>query len=274
MYSKTSTSAVAVGDIDGDKDLEIVIAANAFLAIPALESHGVQHNGNYARGWPKTVEPTRSSPAIGDIDGDGRNEIVVPVSSGKVYAWRGSAELLPGWPVMRSETSWITSTSPELPWPISMETETWRFLWARTSRMAPSMPGTTMDPSSGVAGSCLQHRFFRTPWSGTLTRMERPEIISALVLSGGDSCYIYVWKMDGSPVPGWPKHLYARRRGGLADIDGDGDLEIFASTRCTTTPSRHSITQALFKPGITMGRLSGDGRDDLRCAGHGHTSHR
>ena len=39
-----------------------------------------------------------SSPAIGDINGDGSNDVVVGGQDGKVYAWDANGNALPGWP--------------------------------------------------------------------------------------------------------------------------------------------------------------------------------
>lgn len=232
-YSKESTSAVAVGDIDEDKDLEIVIAANGHFGYSNTGKVLVwHHNGNYARGWPKTVEPTRSSPAIGDIDGDGRNEIVVPVSTGNVYAWRGSGELLPGWPVIRSETSmdYVYQSGAALA-DIDGDGDLEIFVGSNQPDGAIYAWHHNATPVEGWPIQVSSTGFFRTPVVGDIDRDGKAEIISALVLSGGESCSIYVWRTDGSLVPGWPKHVPAQAdEVALADIDGDGDLEIFAST--------------------------------------------
>ena len=39
-----------------------------------------------------------SSPAIGDVNGDGSNDVVVGGLDGKVYAWDANGNALPGWP--------------------------------------------------------------------------------------------------------------------------------------------------------------------------------
>src|SRR5512138_3272893 len=52
-----------------------------------------------------------SSPAIGDVDGDGRNEVVFGSFNFLVYVIRRDGTSLPGWPVAVRDTIW---SSPAL----------------------------------------------------------------------------------------------------------------------------------------------------------------
>ena len=50
-------------------------------------------------GWPKTTgDKIRSSPAVGDLDGDGKLEIVIGDYEGKVYAWKEDGSSFSGDP--------------------------------------------------------------------------------------------------------------------------------------------------------------------------------
>ena len=58
-------------------------------------------------GWPKLLhEGVKASAAVGDLDGDGKLEIVVGDMRGYLYAFRANGESLPGWPIR-------TGTDPE-----------------------------------------------------------------------------------------------------------------------------------------------------------------
>ncbi|MEX2195021.1 MAG: S8 family serine peptidase [Thermoleophilaceae bacterium] len=100
----------ALADLDGDGRLDIV-AAGADQKVYAWDGRGQP-----LPGWPVLardraggdVAKILSSPAIGDIDGDGSPDIVhgtgeaygsTPLASGRVYAWDAGGRLLPGWPV-------------------------------------------------------------------------------------------------------------------------------------------------------------------------------
>ena len=103
-------SSPALADLDGDKRLDIVFGA-ADQRIYAIDGHG--HD---LPGWPVLARDTPngyvgkilSSPAIGDLDGDGRPDVVegtaeaygsTPQTTGRVYAFDAKGRRLPGWPV-------------------------------------------------------------------------------------------------------------------------------------------------------------------------------
>jgi len=79
--------------------------------------YAVRGNGRLVKGWPVLArdkasggdpEKILSSPAIGDLNGDGRPDVVegtaeaygsTPTMSGRVYAFSANGKRLPGWPV-------------------------------------------------------------------------------------------------------------------------------------------------------------------------------
>ena len=52
-----------------------------------------------------------SSPALGDLDGDGHLEVVVGSDDGKVYAWHHDGTPVAGWP---QTTGDVVDSSPAL----------------------------------------------------------------------------------------------------------------------------------------------------------------
>lgn len=86
-------SSPAIGDINGDGRLEVVVGAGDFYH--SSDGHRVfafdLANGSNVPGWPVlTGGNTFSSPALGDIDGDGRPEVVIGSSNGVVQAYKGN----------------------------------------------------------------------------------------------------------------------------------------------------------------------------------------
>ncbi len=100
-------SSPALADIDGDGMPEVFVGTGpvvqystngvyAFRADGSSYLSGAMPEGFFAA----THDIVFSSPAIGDIDGDGSPEIVVGDFSGYVYAWDLSGALLSGFPVL------------------------------------------------------------------------------------------------------------------------------------------------------------------------------
>jgi len=103
-------SSPAVGDIDGDGRVEVVVGSGLDYGsdgnLPASRSLFAWHvdDGSDVTGWPvvldtssSTVNDSRGSPALGDLDGDGRADVVTGDRSAHVTAFRGDGSRL--WPV-------------------------------------------------------------------------------------------------------------------------------------------------------------------------------
>lgn len=148
-----------------------------------------------------------SAPAIGDLDGDGKVDIVFGTWSGTVYVVNAKGQDLPGWP-----------------------------------KRLPLIPSCSLDPSKPKATPCMdaQHDFARgtygSPVLADMNKDGRPEILIA-----GFDGNIWVFKIDATVLDGFPVALVAKATvtpgpsrimstPTVADLNGDGIPEIMSGS--------------------------------------------
>jgi uncharacterized repeat protein (TIGR01451 family) len=98
-------SSAAVGDIDGDGNSEIVVGSNGnrVYAVHADGTEVINGDSNAStQGVFKLLSagPNFCSPALADIDNDGKPEIVFASGNGRIYAWNADGTDVPGFPVV------------------------------------------------------------------------------------------------------------------------------------------------------------------------------
>ncbi len=98
LPSSGVNSFLAVGDVDGDGDEEIVVfkyAGNPTgIGVVILSPNGTVERTITAAGAPPGYG---TAPALADLDGDSFPEIILQADHA-IYAWKGDGSLVPGWP--------------------------------------------------------------------------------------------------------------------------------------------------------------------------------
>lgn len=112
---------VLVGNMLGDSAPEFV----AFNGAPPAALHAYDMSGTQLAGWPIPMDPVGGPPfieadsddwALGDIDGDGYDELVVATTDFylQVFAYNGDGTSVAGWPVTLTVPASYTGTSLDI----------------------------------------------------------------------------------------------------------------------------------------------------------------
>ena len=135
-------SSPAIGDIDGDGHLDIVVGGGRFYqGAVGRQVYAWRRDGTPLPGWPvSTTGQVSSSPALADLTGDGIPEVIVSDepdgSSGPyLYAFRGNGSLL-----FKVQPKSYFAVTPNIGDPMVESSSPIRALRARTIRGSATTP--------------------------------------------------------------------------------------------------------------------------------------
>ena len=264
---------VCLADIYGDGLLAIIIGSSNGVF------HVFNHLGNDLPGWPKTgIEPIRGKAGVADIDPDYPGlEIVVGAIDNLIYAWHNDGTDVPGWPQpfggghMRGTVISDIDGDGDLEIIIGPNSV---HIFNHDGTIYPGWPQSLDNYCSG------------TP---SVADVDNDGVVEICAVSQNS---VYLWDKDGNAKPGWPllnvagSMDYAQPT--LADLDGDGDLEIIHCYYDQWSPPSNNHIGIYHHDGTSfdnwpqlypgphtyvtpvVGDIDNDG--DLEIFGGGHTS--
>ncbi len=258
----------AIGDIDGDREAEIVATAGEHVYAWELD-------GSRDPNFPVGVDPNLSepcfggeaakpcfepgqrritsqnhikrgiagSPALADLDGNGNLDIVVGSLDQHLYAWKGNGDPLPGFPVKLD--------SPDAD---GTEIVTSPVIAQLDGQGPPEVVLATNEITGGdpqVPGSIF-------------------DIFNTIIGSATGNNPVYAVHGDGTFVDGWPVHVgvlagdllpfvLPGHDAAVLDADGDGTDEVSVSAATSITPGGARLvngdgsTESSYIPGFFNG---------------------
>ncbi len=258
-------SSPAVGDLDGDGALEIVLGTNETLGDYSGGVYAVSHTGGIEPGWPVKVtgaftqalpyvgEGVPVSPAMADLDGDGDVEVCAFSQAGDFVVFQGDGSEL--WRADKSLDRYGASSNvpdgsvfPFINNPAfgDLDRDGTPDLVAggkgsdyalglnfdgRRQRFSDAMAvwdGETGQFFPAYPRQVEDIQFFTNPAVADLDGDGLPEAIA-----GTGGFLVHALDHKGRQPAGWPKFTGHWNMGSPAvgDVDGDGDLDVVQGTR-------------------------------------------
>ncbi len=255
-----SAGDVVAGDVDGDGKGEVVFMATlvgGFGSAADRKIYVLEDDGTLKAGWPRDVWTNRFDynsaaysfpPRLGDMDGDGNLDIIT-LGLGSDYKPR-YVVLDGAGSIMASYTSTNTASAPSAVSIADIDGDGTNevvcfeqrvFVTSQTRRSLVRIFDNTLQPirswmMNGEAyqeggevksGTVANQRF-----APVLADVDADGLLDIITISYFDDAVdsmLCVWNQDGTWMPGFPRMAFpykANRMPDIADVDGDGDLEI------------------------------------------------
>ncbi|MHB8080344.1 MAG: C25 family cysteine peptidase, partial [Candidatus Krumholzibacteriia bacterium] len=225
----------ALADLDGDGRLEIILGTR-YSGTTALDVlMALRNDATNLPGFPVSFGPygeVLCSPAVGDLDGDGRLEIVAVTENDRLQVIRYNGTSMAPFPIVfvsNNNSDGVSTPSPALAdldadgHPEIVAVSVTNSLTA--SVYAISRTGATLAGWPRPVGGNSES----SPVVADITGDGRPDVLFGIG-GGADSSpnALYAWRHDGAAVPGFPLLLSGpvRPTPCLTDLNGDGDVDI------------------------------------------------
>ena len=206
-----------------------VLMPAADAAVPSLTME-MEHQRTGAVNGNTSIDQAMSSPALGDVTGDGRLDLVAGSMDGVVTVLDPTSGT-----VLRQVQAQSGAEIQGSPALVDVNGDGVRDVVVGTVRNVPGQshvkaygmrsnpPRLLFDRTDSVARNVNQSGFFATPVVGDIDGDGAKEVVA--VGLGHD---LYAWELDGSMVAGFPVHTYdtVLSSPALADVDRDGAADI------------------------------------------------
>lgn len=242
-------SSPTIANLDADPALEILTGS--------LDGkvYAWNNDGSRLAGWPRRLDaystptaPVNGSPSVGDIDGDGKLEVIAGSDNGWVFAWRRDGSAVANWPQF---------TGYNADYPSRCATNACTGVWA-----SPTVADLDGDGKAEVIVGSFSHKMWvwrgdgsvmsgwpRDVWDGiassaAVADLDGDGALDIVVGSDLESdcadCppygalkkggLVHAFRQDGTELPGWPAATdsFMWSSPAVVDLDKDGVPEVIS----------------------------------------------
>jgi subtilisin family serine protease len=208
-----------VADLDGDGRAENIVGYGRQVNV-------FQHDGSQLPGWPQTVNPDGvpsaivwEAPAVGDVNGDDKPDVVVPANDGRLWVWHANGVVHDAFPQQRAFARHdVTLADVDRNGRLDIVLTDFLNGVDVIRGDGTSLPGFPV-PAFGLTGPAT---------AADLDNDGDIEIVAALSNDGPFD--LVAWSHTGAPLPGFPVNVAPTSARGahpvVGDLNDDGDLEI------------------------------------------------
>lgn len=232
----------SLADLSGDEIADVCVATS-LGSVWAFRG-----DGQVLPGWPQTMPAASrppnppgvfASPALADLDGDGRREVIVANNAYEIHAWQADGGPVAGWPVQvpgRARAGFSGVSLADVDGDEAIEV----VVTSEHGQVGPA--GVSVFSAEGRLEEGWPFdlgEIANAPAAlGDLTGDGVPEIVVATI--GGNARLIALDGATATPLPGWPLRIKQETVNAspvISDIDGDGWNDILIAALSTGTES-------------------------------------
>ena len=235
----TAQTPPAVGDIDGDGDLEVVQVARNLKYSDPSSLHAFHHDGKAVKGWPvKLPNLVFHTVTLADLDGNGAQDVIVQLGkyppAGELQVLSGDGKLLgAGWNRLPMDSY---PTAPAAAGDVDGDGQLEVVYLTAGKLTVRRADGSLLAPFPLAAPSGMQYRggvlLVELPGAGKGRAIVCGQIGSG---SGSVAARVVALSASGKALAGFPVTLASDAAGmgpiTAGDINGDGKLQLVANVR-------------------------------------------